>query len=293
MGAWSRATAVGITTSLLAAGLGIAAPAAGARVTRNADTGSAPRGVRAPYADLADADTGADLWNRSPTEEVPVGSIVKVMTAYVVIQEGNLDRRITVPRGITRYDREYDASTAGLKPGERLTARQLLYGMLISSGCDAAYTLAASYGPGLSAFTQKMNETAAQLGLTRTYFTDVSGLPNPSAHSTYSDARDLVSLGRAAMELPLFASIVRLGSYRLPAKRGLHPSFRWKTTNPLIGKYAGVTGIKTGNTDAAGYCLLFEATRNGRTLIGVVLDDQGFKTAGNDAERMMHWGWSN
>lgn len=277
----------------------VEAPGAGASAVAapGADTAavaaSGPAGVQAPYADLADAGTGADLWSQDPTAKVPMGSIVKVMTAYVVIQAGNLDQLITVPSGITAYDKDYDASTAGLKPGEKLTARQLLYAMLLPSGCDAAYTLATAYGPGLPAFIAKMNATAAQLGLTSTYFTDVSGLPIPAGTSTYSDARDLVSLGRAAMALPLFASIVQLASYDLPSQSGLHPSFTWKTTNPLIGDYAGTTGIKTGNTQTAGSCLLFEVTRGGKMLIGVVLDDPGFKMAASDAEQMMNWGWNN
>ena len=306
MGDWRRAAAAGITASILAVGLGTAAPDASAAVTPAGSTGSgvtgsgvtesgasAPRGVRAPYAELADADTGTGMWARSPTADVPIGSIAKVMTAYVVIGEGNLDRLITVPRGVTGYVRHNGASSAGLKPGEKLTARQLLYAMLIPSGCDAAYALAAAYGPGLPAFVEKMNATAAQLGLTRTAFTDVSGLPDPAGRSSYSDASDLVSLGRAAMALPEFASIVRLPDYRLPAEPGLHPSFHWRTTNPLLSGHPDVTGIKTGNTDAAGFCLLFEASRNGRTLIGVVLDDRSFKAVASDSEQMMNWGWSN
>jgi D-alanyl-D-alanine carboxypeptidase (penicillin-binding protein 5/6) len=277
---------------LLATGLGIAAPGASAATIQQATT-TTPQKVQAPYTDLADGGTGAAMWNRSPVAEVPMGSITKVMTAYVVLQEGDLSRLITVPSGITAYDEKFGGSTAGLKPGEKLTARQLLYAMLIPSGCDAAYTLATAYGPGLTGFLAKMNLAAARLGLTRTYFTDVSGLPNPTETSTYSDARDLVALGRAAMAQPLFASISGLASYSLPAQSGLHPAFSWKTTNPLLGAYPGAVGIKTGNTDAAGYCLLFEARRNGRTLIGVVLDDPSFAVAASDAESMLNWGWSN
>ena len=95
----------------------MAGPGAGAAVTHAAADAAGPAGVQAPYADLANAGTGADLWNRAPSTEVPMGSIVKVMTAYVVIQSGNLDQLNTVPSGITGYDKPYGASTAGLKPG--------------------------------------------------------------------------------------------------------------------------------------------------------------------------------
>ena len=176
-----------------------------------------PVGVRAPWAELENETTGQNLWSRSSVTERPMGSITKVMTAYVVIEAGDLNRVITVPKGIIAYDEKFDASTAGLVPGEKLTARELLYAMLIPSGCDAAFTLADSYGPGLSAFIAKMNETAKKLGLTKTHFSDFSGLPDPTETSTYSDARDLVSLGRDAMRLSLFRTIVGLRSYRLAA----------------------------------------------------------------------------
>ena len=146
-------------TGLLAAGLTAASPAATAATaktvtvaataatTANAATAAraaaaAPAGVRAPWAELANAATGADLWSRSSVSERPMGSVTKVMTAYVVIEAGDLNRVITVPEGIVAYDRKYDASTAGLVPGEKLTALQLLYAMMLPSGCDAAYTLA-------------------------------------------------------------------------------------------------------------------------------------------------------
>ena len=95
-----------------------------------------------------------------------MGSITKVMTAYVVLTTPglNLNRVITVPSGIVAYDDGYDASTAGLRPGEKYTTRQLLYAMLLPSGCDAAYTLADAYGPGLTGFIAKMNATAQQAG---------------------------------------------------------------------------------------------------------------------------------
>ncbi|MBO0821216.1 MAG: D-alanyl-D-alanine carboxypeptidase, partial [Nocardiopsaceae bacterium] len=133
----------------------------------------------------------------------------------------------------------------------------------------------------------------ARLGLAHTFFTDFSGLPDPTETSTYSTAHDLVALGRIAMARPLFASISGLSSYSVPARGGLHPAFHWKTTNPLLGSYPGAVGIKTGNTQAAGDCLLFEARRGGRALIGVVLDDPSFDVAASDAEQMMNWGWAS
>jgi D-alanyl-D-alanine carboxypeptidase (penicillin-binding protein 5/6) len=283
------------------AGAGLAAAAtqtSAAAATVNAApaalaTHSGPRGIHARYAEVENAVTGAEIWSRSPHAEVPMASITKVMTAYMVIKAGHLGRLITVPKGIIAYDNRFGASTAGLRPGQKLTARQLLYALLIPSGCDAAYTLARAYGPGSSNFIAKMNAATARLGLSHTHFTDFSGLPDPTEHSTYSDAQDLVSLGRDAMALPRFASIVKLAKYHLARAPGEHPAFTWHTTNPLIGTYPGAAGIKTGNTKAAGDCLLFEAIRNGKAVIGVVLDDPSWTDVTNDSETLLSYGFSH
>jgi len=277
---------IGCLAGLLAVSA-LVTSAAGAK----ADSG--PSGVKAPYAEVADAATGGILWSRDPAVRVPMGSIAKVMTAYVVIESGNLNRLITVPKGIIAYDKKYGASTAGLKPGQKLTTTELLYALLVPSGCDAAFTLARAYGPGWKAFIAKMNLTAGDLGLSGTHFTDPSGLPDPTETSTYSTARNLVALGRDAMRLPLFASIVSTARYHLARAKGDHPAFTWKKTNPLLGSYPGTTGIKTGDTLAAGDCLLFEAVRNGESVIGIVLGEKSWKAATSDSEALLNYGFAH
>jgi serine-type D-Ala-D-Ala carboxypeptidase (penicillin-binding protein 5/6) len=219
------------------------------------------------------------------------------MTAYVVIEAGGLNRVITVPEGIVAYDKKYDASTAGLVPGERLTALQLLYAMMLPSGCDAAYTLATAYGPGFSAFVAKMNAAAKKLGLSKTHFSDPSGLPNPGQYTTYSTVRDLISLGRDAMTLAVFRQVVATRSYRVTAGAG-HRAHTWKNLNQLLTSYSGAIGIKTGFTAAAGECLLFEARRGAATLIGAVLHSASSESPSDqaapvrDATAMLNWGFS-
>jgi D-alanyl-D-alanine carboxypeptidase (penicillin-binding protein 5/6) len=254
--------------------------------------------VASRLAELANAATGADLWSRSSVTERPIGSITKVMTAYVVLSTPgvNPSRVITVPSGITAYDKKYGASTAGLHPGEKLTTAQLLYAMLLPSGCDAAYTLASAYGPGTAGFIAKMNAAARKLGMTKTHFTDFSGLPDPSEWSGYSDVHDLITLGRAAMRNASFATIVGTSQYKVGAGNG-HRAHTWKNLNPLLGVYKGATGIKTGYTLSAGQCLLFEARRGRTTLIGVVLDSAAASSphedaAGTDAKALLNWGFS-
>jgi D-alanyl-D-alanine carboxypeptidase (penicillin-binding protein 5/6) len=288
-------------TGLLVAGLTAAAPAASAAATVKtvtaAKAAAVPAGVRAPWAELANAATGADLWSRSSVSERPMGSVTKVMTAYVVIESGGLNRMITVPEGIVAYDKKYDASTAGLVPGEKLTALQLLYAMMLPSGCDAAYTLAVAYGPGFTAFVTKMNATARKLGLSKTHFSDPSGLPNPGQYTNYSTVRDLISLGRDAMKRAVFRQVVATRSYHLAAGAG-HRAHTWKNLNQLLTSYSGAVGIKTGFTAAAGECLLFEARRGSTTLIGAVLHSAASESASDqaapvrDATAMLNWGFS-
>ena len=222
-----------------------------------------------------------------------MASITKVMTALIVLRSGGLDRRITIPSAVVGYVRSHGASGAGLRPGDRLTARQLLEALILPSGADAAYTLARAYGPGRAAFIAKMNAAARLMGLTRTHFSNFDGLPYPTGYSTYSTAANLLTLGRAAMRWLLFRAIVDQRSYRLAAGSG-HHAYLWRNTNPLLGHYPGAVGIKTGWTPYAGHCLLFEAVRNGRALIGVTLDSPGTGPTvnGADATRILNWAFS-
>jgi serine-type D-Ala-D-Ala carboxypeptidase (penicillin-binding protein 5/6) len=281
---WAGAVVLAVSVAMTGA---VPAAASEARVS------SGPSGVQARAAAIAVASTGQVLWSRDLNTELPIASITKVMTALVVIRAGHLGRKITVPPAVVDYVEDHDASSAGLQPGDTLTASQLLEGLLLPSGADAAYTLAEAYGPGLSGFVAKMNATARALGLTRTHFSNFDGLPYPTGYSTYSTAANLLKLGRVAMTLAAFRSVVDRRTYRIAAGSGHHAYF-WQNLNPLLGVYPGATGIKTGYTPAAGHCLLFEVTRGGLTLIGVNLDSPGIGTTvnGADATRMLDWAFS-
>ncbi|MBO0802314.1 MAG: D-alanyl-D-alanine carboxypeptidase, partial [Nocardiopsaceae bacterium] len=253
----------------------------------------APPKVAAKGAILADASTGQILWSRQPGVERPMASITKVMTAYLVLQAGSLQNKITVPKGVIHYVATYGGESDSLHPGEVLTARQLLSGLLVQSGADAAYTLANAYGPGMSAFIAKMNAMARQLGMDHTHFASPDGLPYPTEFSTYSTPSDLLILGEAAMKYPVFRSIVDEVQYHVPKGPGHHAHW-WYNDDSLIRTYRGAVGIKTGYTDDAGHCLLFEAVRNGRPLIGVVLHSpaNGLRASEDAATRILNWGFS-
>ena len=253
----------------------------------------APQGVKARGAVLADAATGTVLWSRDSGTERPIGSITKVMTALVVIEAGDLGREIKVPAAVIPYVDKYEGNSAGLHPGDVLTTQQLLEAMLLPSGCDAAYTLATAYGPGMPAFLAKMNATARQLGMLHTYFTSPDGLPYPTEYSTYSTPDDLLTLGLAAMKLPVFRAIVAQPFYQIHKGPG-HHAYWWNNSNNLIGTYPGADGIKDGFTDAALHCLLFEATRGSLTLIGDVLGSPatGVASGAQAAAKVLNWGFS-
>ncbi|WP_405490686.1 D-alanyl-D-alanine carboxypeptidase family protein [Nocardia sp. NBC_00511] len=268
-----------------------AGPAAGAPLSLPW-LNSEPEGVRAPGAALADGVTGTMLWSREAHTPVPIASIAKVMTALVAIAGGDLERAVTVPAESIAYCVRNDGSSAGLTAGEVLTTHQLLYAMLLPSGCDAAYTLAEAYGPGQDGFIGRMNETARQMGLGQTYFADPSGLPVPTDGATFSTPADLVALGLRAMSVPVFREVAGAQFYHLPAGPG-NRDHVWETTNKLLRSYPGTIGIKTGTTDAAGACLLFESVRAGIPMIGVVLHSSAGSgaVAKEDAERILDWAY--
>jgi serine-type D-Ala-D-Ala carboxypeptidase (penicillin-binding protein 5/6) len=291
-----------VVAALAAPAVLLAAPAAAALPAPIADPPYAAASALATSApkvdirggDLVDESTGAQLWSNDLNVERPMGSITKVMTALLVLEAGDLSRKIKVTEGAVRYVERDGASSAGLKAGDVLTARQLLEAMLLPSGCDAAYMLATVYGPGRATFIAKMNAEAAQLGLTDTHFTSFDGMPYPTEHSTYSTPANLVQLGEDAMQIPLFRRIVDQRTYRLPAT-AKHHHYVWHTTNLLLRSYPGAIGIKTGTTNAAGDCLLFEAVRGGTTLVGVVLHANPTDSVWSRftaAKRLLNWGFA-
>ncbi len=283
------AVAVAAATAMTASLAGPIAPATAApRQVHSPRAQHPPRTIAARAAELADAATGKQLWGRRQYSARPIASITKVMTALVVVKAKHLNRQIRITAADVEYAHEHNATSAGLRPGDVLTARQLLYAMLLPSGADAAIALANSFGPGWRAFVRKMNATARRLRLVKTHFTNFDGLLSTDV----STPRNLLLLGEAAMAQPVISTVVKHRRYLLRAAPRHHRYF-WTNTNLLLGQYPGVIGIKTGWTPAAGECLLFEATHGKRTLIGVVLDSAATKTGATftDAAKMLNWGF--
>jgi len=284
----ARRIAGGLGAVLAAAAAAVLAP-----VPSSAATVPAPA-VAVSGGALANAGTGALLWSQGLDVRRPMASITKVMTALVVLRAGHLNQKITVTAAAVAYARQNDASNAGLVAGDVLTARELLEALLLPSGADAAYLLAQAYGPGPAAFVARMNAAARSIGMSATHYAGFDGLPIPTEYSTYSTPADLIRLGEQVMKRPVFRAIVGQRSYALPAGDG-HHRYLWEQTDKLIGSYPGALGIKTGYTHGAGTCLLFEASRDGATLIGVVLHASAADTppaAAADASRLLSWGFT-
>lgn len=242
-------------------------------------------------------DEAAHKWRytKKGTARHPIGSVTKVMTAYTVLRHSHLGTRITVTKADVSYPRRYDGSTAGLHAGEKLTTRQLLYALLLPSGCDAAHTLARHYGGGsVKKFVATMNRYARSMRMTHTHYANMDGLPykDSSGRSGYSAADDQVRLAHHIIRSATFRGIVAHKSYRLAAGSG-HRSHTWNNTNQLLGSFHGATGIKTGTTSAAGHCLMFSARRSGRTVIGVVLHSTSSAKRYDDADKLLNYAYGH
>lgn len=282
------AVAAAVTACVLTLA-GLAAVPAAQAAARTAG----PADVVAAAGELVNVTTGSRMWSREKNTELPIASITKVMTAMVVLSAGDLNRKIRVSEAAVRYAQDNSAGSAGLHAGDVLTAWQLLDGLLLPSGADAAYLLARSYGPGWRPFVRKMNATARRLGMTRTHFANFDGLPWPTETSTYSTPRDVIVMGEAAMRNAGFRRLVAQRSHRIAAT-SQHHRYYWRNTDLLLRRYRGAIGIKTGFTLAAGYCLLFEARRHGRELMGVVLNSTSTDTSMRftAAARLLNWGFA-
>ncbi len=216
-----------------------------------------------------------------------MASTTKIMTAVIAIETADLDQLVPIHQDAVDEVTQNQGSSAQLVPGDQIPLRYLLYGLLLPSGDDAAVAIAEAVGGTRENFVHIMNALAYRLHLYQTYYVNPDGLPAPGHHTS---AYDLVRLARYAMTLPFFAQIVQTQQYILPANE-LHHRYVWKTTNQLLGHYAGATGVKTGTTPEAGFCLVFAATRNGHHLIGVVLHSTSEQRRFADAKTLLDWGF--
>ena len=215
-------------------------------------------GTSATAAILLDADTGEVLYEKNADRQMLIASTTKILTALVALEQGGLQKEITVTA-----DHMVEGSSMYLKVGETVTVEQLLYGLLLCSGNDAALALADACCGSVEAFVAEMNRKAARLGMENSSFANPNGL---DAEGHYSTARDMARLAAYAVQDPTF---VRLCSTVQVSTAG-----RTMTNhNRLLREVEGCIGLKTGYTMAAGRTLVSCVTREGRTLVAVTLQD--------------------
>lgn len=286
-----RATAVSVTAgAMLATGALAAAPAQAATAPSIVATGGY-------VMNNANAKT---LFTKAADTKRSTGSTTKIMTAKVVLAQSNLnlDKKVTIQKAYSDYIVANNASQAHLIVGDKVTVRQLLYGLMLPSGCDAAYALADTYGTGstraarVKSFVGKMNKAATALGLRNTHFDSFDGIGNGN---NYSTPRDLTKIASSAMKNSTFRAVVKTKQYtaktitKTGSTRTMTP---WTNTNGLLSSYSGTIGVKTGSGPEAKYCLVFAATRNGKTIIGTVLASTSIAQRETDAKKLLNYGFA-
>ena len=239
--------------------------------------------IHGQAAYLVDLDARQVLWQRDAESSRAPASLTKLMTAMVALDDaGSLDRTVEV----TRESTQVIPSVMGLTPGERLTVRDLMYGLFLDSGNDAAEALATGIVP-RDRFVRQMNQKAKSIGLTASHFVTPSGLDAPghgmSAHDLAHTAAYFDTY------YPKLAELAATKDISIAAT-ATHKAFHPHNLNRLLWTYPGATGLKTGLTENAGGCMLATATRDGRHLIAVVLNATLYST--DDATVLLNYGFT-
>lgn len=243
-------------------------------------TGFFPKGLTAQGVLVIDLPSGVILFQKNPTLRLSPASTTKIMTALVALEHFQPDQVLTVDTVIK------EGRVMGLLPSEKITAEALLYGTLVHSANDAAFTLAENYPGRAKAFVEKMNQKAQELGLEDTHFENPIGF---ESQSHYSNALDLFRLTTKALQNKTFTKIV--GTPSITVHDFEFKNFHFlQNVNELLGKVPGVAGIKTGFTENAGECLVNLTKKEGREILSVVLkSDDRFQ----ETERLLDWVFQN
>ena len=225
----------------------------------------APLSTSAKSAILTEAKTGEVLYEKNAYQKMPMASTTKIMTAICAIENSNLDEVVTVDSRAAGIE----GSSMYLKNGEKITLRNLLYGLMLSSGNDAAVAIALNVGKSVENFADMMNETAKKIGVKDTSFKNPNGLDEEGHYTT---AYDLAQITRYALSNSEFAKIVSTNEITLAGSENSNAR-SLRNHNKLLRIYEGTTGVKTGFTKKSGRCLVSSSERNGINLIAVTLND--------------------
>lgn len=246
---------------------------------------SSPPSIVGQAGVLMDVETGQVLYEKNPHQKLEPASTTKIMTAILALEKGNLSDVVTVGKEPTLVD----GSRIYLEEGEKLTLEQLLYGLMLNSGNDAAVAIAEHISGSVSDFAKLMNDKAKSIGAENTNFANPHGLPDKNHYTT---AYDLALIARyALLNHPEFRKIVATKTYYIPWQ-----GKEWDRTlinhNKLLKNFEGADGVKTGYTRSAGHTLVASATRNGWQLLAVILKSQG-QNVYSDAKALLEYGFNN
>ncbi|HVS29584.1 MAG TPA: D-alanyl-D-alanine carboxypeptidase family protein [Solirubrobacteraceae bacterium] len=239
-----------------------------------------PPHLHAKAAIVIESESGDALLRRHADKRRPIASTTKLMTALLTLERGSLRERLTVPH----YRAGPGESTIGLHPGEHLTVRDLLRALLLPSANDAAATLAQGVAGSRRSFVRAMNRRARRLHLSHTHYASPVGLDD---RRNYSSASDLVALARVDLGNRFFAATVKRTHATL--RSGRHRR-QIVNRNRLVAAHHWITGVKTGHTRAAGFCLVGSATRHGVTVLSAVLGDPSEATRDADTLALLRYG---
>lgn len=231
---------------------------------------------------IIDAESDDVLFEKNPDLKGAIASTTKIMTGLLIVETGDLDKIVTVELS----DTQCAPVRLGLKVGEQYTRRQLLTAMMVKSSNDIAQALARDNAGSVAAFATKMNERAKALGLENTFFVNPHGLPSTTDQDPFSTARDLAMIAKAADKMPDIRKIVKLQHFKFTKPDG--KSIDLANTNRVLRSTGYCDGMKTGFTEAAGYCLVATGERNGRRRIVVVLNDSS-EGVWKDAQNLLDW----
>ncbi len=221
-------------------------------------------GVSAVSAVAIDAKSGMALYSKNAENKMPMASTTKIMTAIVALENGRLEDVTEVSERAASAE----GSSMYLEKGEKISLINLLYGLMLSSGNDAAIAIAEHISGSEEEFVSLMNETAEKLGAKNTHFENPNGLPSDEHYST---AYDMAKITAYALKIPTFAEIVSTKTKKVPWE-GREYNRILNNHNKLLSMYDGCIGVKTGFTKTAGRCLVSAAERNGMTVICVTLN---------------------
>lgn len=256
--------------------------------------------IYSPAATVICADSGIVLYEKNANDKMYPASTTKIVTAILAIESGGLEENKTLTASFNAVNSiDYDSSKICLSEGERMSFKDLLYALIIASANDAANVLAESICKKGEDFADLMNKKVKEIGCTNTHFTNAHGLHHEDHYTT---ASDLARIAAYAMKLPFFAEAVNTRSYTIAPTNKMKEKRELHSTNHLLDEnsrysYRYATGIKTGYTSKAGYCLVSSADKDGKKLICVTLgakpSEDGITYSFIDSKKLLQYGYEN